>query len=258
MLESLVIAGIIAAPLGSAGLFLPARRHERVLAAARYVAVAWYALSCRSQDRKPGGRARPTRGARPMRWMDRWVARAQRKSDERTARWQERQQEKVRSGRTTVTDRWMARAQRKSDERTARWQQAYALRQLVPSGPVEGPGGSEVFVSVEQTGLWWLRRAPLALPAGGGGGTLTLACLLISEAIWWLVFRRTYTVHVRTNDHPPVKIHVRLSSEEAAYRAAAQLVSHFQDRGPAALLSWQADVTASIQARGAPLERGTH
>lgn len=48
MLESLVIAGIIAAPLGSAGLFLPARRHERVLAAARYVAVAWYALSCRS------------------------------------------------------------------------------------------------------------------------------------------------------------------------------------------------------------------
>jgi hypothetical protein len=142
-------------------------------------------------------------------------------------------------------DRWAARAQRKSDERAARWQQVEAFRQLVPSGPVAGPGGSEVFISVEQTGLWWLTRSKFGGPTGGGGGALLLAVLLISEAIWWLVFRRTYTVHVRTKDHPPVKIHVRLPSEAAAYRAAAQLVSHFQDHGPAALLTWQADVTAS-------------
>jgi hypothetical protein len=82
--------------------------------------------------------------------MDRWAARAQRKSDQRQARWLERQQEKANSGRTTVTDRWVARAQRKSDEREARWQKAEALRQRVPRGPVAGPGGSEVFIRVEQ------------------------------------------------------------------------------------------------------------
>ncbi|HEX7160727.1 MAG TPA: hypothetical protein VF223_05755 [Trebonia sp.] len=195
-----------------------------------------------------------------MRWMDRWAARAQRKSDERAARWRERQQEKARSGRSTVTDRWVARAQRKSDERAARWQKVEALRQLVPSRPVEGPGGSEVFINIEQTGLWWLSRSKFAGPTGGGGGALIMACLLISEAIWWLVFRRTYTVHVRTNDHPPVKIHVRLPSEVAAYRVAAQLVSQFQFHGPAALLSWRADVTASIQVPGHGRRRrgGTH
>jgi hypothetical protein len=57
--------------------------------------------------------------------------------------------------------------------------------------------------------------------------------LLIAEAIWLVVFRRSYTVHVRTNDHPPIKIHVRLPSEIAACHAAAQLVSRFQDDGPA-------------------------
>ena len=34
MLEALVIAGIVAAPLGSAALFLPARHHERAGAGA--------------------------------------------------------------------------------------------------------------------------------------------------------------------------------------------------------------------------------
>jgi hypothetical protein len=81
----------------------------------------------------------------------------------------------------------VARAQRKSDERAARWRKAEALRQLVPSGPVQGPGGSTVVISVEQTGLWWLRHSKG--PTGGGGGALLGAALLISEAIWWLVFR---------------------------------------------------------------------
>jgi hypothetical protein len=34
---------------------------------------------------------------------------------------------------------------------------------------------------------------------------------------------------------PPIKTHVRLPSEIAAYHAAARLVSRFQDDGPAAL-----------------------
>ncbi len=53
--------------------------------------------------------------------MDRWAARAKRKSDERAARWQERRRERARSGQVTAADRWMARAQRKSDERAAQW-----------------------------------------------------------------------------------------------------------------------------------------
>jgi hypothetical protein len=185
-----------------------------------------------------------------MRWMDRWAARAQRKSDQRQARWLERQLEKAHSGRTTVTDRWVARAQRKSDEREARWQKAEALRQRVPRGPVAGPGGSEVFIRVEQAALGWLSRSNFTGPTGGGGGALILAPMLSSWAIWWLAFRRAYTVHIRTNDHPPVKIHVRLPSEIAAYRAAAQLVSRFQDHGPDALPSWLADVTAAPGYRG--------
>jgi len=182
-----------------------------------------------------------------MRWMDRWAARTQRKSDQRQARWQERQQEKARSGRMTVMDRWVARAQRKSDERAARWQELEPLRRLIPSGPLEGPGGSTVFISVEQTGLWWLHwwKKPAPTTGGGGGGWLAvalLAGLLISETIWWLVFHRNYTVHVRTKGQPALKINVRLPDEVAAYKAAVILVSRFRADGPAALPSWQADV----------------
>jgi hypothetical protein len=75
--------------------------------------------------------------------------------------------------------------------------------------------------------------------------------LLIAEAIWLLVFRRSYTIHVRTSDQPPIKVHVRLPSEIAAYHAAAQLVSRFQDNGPAALQGWQADAAASTSSEGA-------
>lgn len=186
-----------------------------------------------------------------MRWMDRWAARAQRKSDERQARWRRRQQEKARSRRMTLTDRWAARAQRKSDERAARWRELEPLRRQVPSGPVQGPGGSEAFISVMQTGLWWLRWWKKPVPASGGGGSgwvsvPLLISLLISEAIWWLVFHRNYTVHVRTNGQPPLRISVRLPDEVAAYKAAVILVSRFLADGPAALPSWRADITASI------------
>ncbi len=44
---------------------------------------------------------------------------------------------------------------------------------------------------------------------------------------------------------PPIKVHARLPSETAAYHAAAQLVSRFQDDGPAALQSWRAETSAS-------------
>jgi len=178
------------------------------------------------------------------RWIDRWAARAQRRSDERAARWQEQHRERARSGRMTAADRWMARAQRKSDERAARWQDLEPLRQLVTAAPIRGPGDSAAVISVAQSGTWWL--SPLN-PGGpiGPGGPVDLGRLLISEAIWLVVFRRSYTVHVRTNDHPPIKIHVRLPSEIAAYHAAAQLVSRFQDDGPAALQSWRAETSAS-------------
>lgn len=183
--------------------------------------------------------------------MDRWAARAQRKSDERTARWRERQEERARSGRITAADRWMARAQRKGDERAARWQELEPLRRLV-AVPVRGPGDSAAVISVDLTGLRWMDRTHPA-PSTGGGGALVAAAMLISLAIWWLVFRRTYTVHVRTNDHPSVKIHVRFPTEVAAYRAAGQLVSRFQNEGSAALQGWRAGVAASAStAAGLP------
>jgi hypothetical protein len=141
-------------------------------------------------------------------------------------------------------DRWVAGAQRKSNERAARWQELEPLRQLVTAAPIRGPGDSAVVISVDQSGPRWL--SPLNLNGGiGPAGPVDLPRLLIVEAIWWLVYRRSYTVHVRTNDHPPVKVHVRLPSEKAAYHAAAQLVSRFQDEGPAALRSWRAETSAS-------------
>jgi hypothetical protein len=176
-----------------------------------------------------------------MNLMDRWVAHGQRKGDERAARWQQRQQEKAVSGQMTLMDHWAARAQRKGDETAARWLELEPIRQLVASGPVSGPGGSTAVITVDQSGLWAPRGA--VVPTGGGGGALLLAYLLIALAIWWVVFRRSYTVHVRTNGYPP-KVHARLPNELAAYRAAAELVSRFQAEGLAALESWRADITA--------------
>lgn len=146
----------------------------------------------------------------------------------------------------TAADRWIARAQRKSDERATRWQELQPLRKLVTAAPIRGPGDSTAVISIDQSGPAWLN--PLN-PGGpiGPVGPLELLRLLIAEAIWLLVFRRSYTVHVRTNDHPPIKIHVRLPSEIAAYQAAAQLVSRFQDDGSAALQSWRAEAPASTR-----------
>jgi hypothetical protein len=194
-----------------------------------------------------------------MRWMDRWAARAQRKSDKRAARWLERQREKARSGRVTAADRWAARAQRKSDERAARWRELGPLRELVSPLPVLGPGGSEAVISVEQTGLWWLHWWKQPVPGTGAGinpiGWIAVplgVSLLVSEAVWWLVFHRSYTVHVRTNGQPPVKISVRLPDEVAAYNAAVILMSRFLDNGHAALPGWQADFTQEAEPAADP------
>lgn len=141
-------------------------------------------------------------------------------------------------------DRWAARAQRKSDERAARWQELEPLRQLVTAAPIGGSGDSAAVISIAQSGPRWLSPLNPDSPIGPAG-PVDLLRLLIAEAIWWLLFRRSYTVHVRTNDHPPIKVHVRLPSEKAAYHAAAQLASRFQDDGPAALQSWRAETSAS-------------
>jgi hypothetical protein len=140
----------------------------------------------------------------------------------------------------------MARAQRKSDERAARWQELAPLRQLVTAGPVKGPGDTAAVISVDQSGP---RRLNPLKPGGpiDPGGPVTLLRLLIAEAIWLLAFRKSYTIHVRTNGCPPVQVRVRLPSEIAAYHAAARLVSRFQDDGAGALQSWRAETSARTQ-----------
>jgi hypothetical protein len=57
-----------------------------------------------------------------------------------------------------------------------------------------------------------LKAAPGRL--AGHPGVL-LATLLILETIWWLVFHRSYTVHVRTKGQLALKINVRLPDEVA-------------------------------------------
>ena len=179
-----------------------------------------------------------------MRWMDRWAAHAQRKSDERAARWARRQHEKARTGRTTFMDRWAVRAQRKSDEAAARWREVDPIDQLLASGPVRGPLGSTAVIRVYPTAWPWRGTV---VSSGGGGGAYVLAFLLIIAAIRFLIFRRSrsWTVYARYDGYPP-RTRVRLASQQAAYRAATELVGRFQAEGPTALESWQADVTASI------------
>jgi len=190
--------------------------------------------------------------------LDRWAARAQRKSDERATGWEQRRHEKVLSGRMTYMDRWAAQAQRKSDEAAARWLERTPIIELLASGPVKGPCDATAVIYVEATGFFLAGRrvtkrgtvvnsggVVVSVGGGGGGGILGLAYLFTALAIWF-AFRRSYTVHVHTNGDPP-KMHVRLPSELAAYRAAADLVPRFQAEGTAALGRWRVDAASGVR-----------
>jgi hypothetical protein len=190
--------------------------------------------------------------------LDRWAARAQRKGDKRTAGWEQRQDEKVLSGRVTFMDRWAARAQRKGDEAAARWLEIAPTMKLLASGPVKGPSDTTAVIFVEATGFFLagrrvtkqgtvVRSGGAVVPSGGGGGVIGLAYLFTATAVW-LAFRRSYTVHVHINDHP-ANIHVRLPSELAAYRAAADLIPRLQAEGTAALGPWRADAASGVHTR---------
>jgi hypothetical protein len=189
--------------------------------------------------------------------LDRWSAWAQRKSDERAAGWEQRQHEKAFSGRMTFMDRRAVHAQRKSDEAAARWLVTAPIMKLLASGPVKGPSEATAVIFVEPTGFFLAGRrvtkqgtvvhsGGVVVPSGsGGGGILGLAYLSTALAIW-LAFRRSFTVHVHTNGDPP-KIHVRLPSEVAAYRAAADLIPRFQAEGTAALGRWRVDAGSAVR-----------
>lgn len=175
-----------------------------------------------------------------MGWMDRWAAHLQRKSDARQARWLQRRQERVRSGQLSMMERWATRAQRKASKNDARWRETERLRQMVPRGPVAGPGGSTAAIRIDMSGFGWLPDGPV-VSSDGGGGALIAVPLLITWAVWWLGFHRSYTVHVRVTGHLP-KVKVRFPDEVTAYRAAARLVSRFQAEGPIELQRWRSDV----------------
>jgi len=138
-------------------------------------------------------------------------------------------------------DRWAAHLQRKSDEGQARWLELESFRDQVPSWPVESPDGSIAVIRVYQAGTGLLNRGRAVGPTGNSGGGVLAAFILVALAIWWLVFRRAYTVHVRTYGSSPARISIRLPDQVAAYRAAAQLVDRFREEGPVALPGWRAD-----------------
>jgi hypothetical protein len=189
--------------------------------------------------------------------LDRWAARTQRKSDERAVGWEQRQHEKVLSGRMTFMDRWAAHAQCKSDEAAARWLEIVPIMKLLASGPVKGPSDATAVIFVEATGFFLagrrvtkqgtvVHRGGVVVSSGsGGGGILGLAYIFTAMAIW-LAFRRSYTVHVYTNGRP-ANIHVRLPSELAAYRAAADLIPRFEAEGTAALGRWRVDAASGVR-----------
>lgn len=193
-----------------------------------------------------------------MTLLDRWAARAQRKGDERAAGWEQRRHEKVLSGRVTFMDRWAAHAQRRGDEAAARWLEIAPIMKLLASGPVKGPSDTTAVIFVEATGFFLAGRRVtkqgtvvhsggvfVSGGGGGGGAILGLAYLFTAVAIW-VAFRRSFTVHVHTNGHL-ANIHVRLPSELAAYRAAADLIPRFQAEGTAALERWRVDAASGVR-----------
>jgi hypothetical protein len=186
--------------------------------------------------------------------LDRWAARAQRQGDKHAAEWEQRQREKVLAGRVTVMDRWAARAQRKGDEAAAKWLEIAPIRRLLGSGLVRGPSDATALIYVEATGSYMAlprvtRRGAVVRGGGGGGGAgVILLVYLFTTVPIWLAFRRSFTVHVHTNGDPP-KMHVRLPTELAAYRAAADLVPRFQAEGTAALEPWRADAASAVRIR---------
>ena len=182
-----------------------------------------------------------------MGFLGQWEADAQRKGDERADRWQARERERARTGRTTVRDRLAARAQRKGDEAAARWLELDPFWQLVQSGPARGPLGSTAVIRVYSTAWPW----GVVVSGGAGGGAIVFAALLVVAAIRWLIYgrSRSWTVLARCDGHPN-RILVRVRSQLAACRAAADLFGRFQADGPAALESWRAEVMASNQVPG--------
>jgi hypothetical protein len=212
----------------------------------------------RSDERAARWQERQREKARTghMTRLDRWAARAQRKGDERAAEREQRQREKVLSGRVTFMDRWAARAQRKGDEAAARWLEIAPIRKLLGSGLVTGPSDATALIYVEATGSYLagprvtrqgaVQRGGSAVGFGGAGVVL-LVYLLTTMPIW-LACRRSFTVHVHTNGDPP-KMHVRLPTELAAYRAAADLVPRFQAEGTAALERWRVDAATAVRIR---------
>jgi hypothetical protein len=187
--------------------------------------------------------------------LDRWAARAQRQGDEHAAQWEQRQREKVLAGRVTVMDRWAAHAQRKGDEAAAEWLEIAPIRRLLGSGLVRGPSGATALIYVEATGSYMLlprvtKKGAVVRGSGAGfsGAGVVLLVYLLTTMPIWLAFRRSFTVHVHTNGDPP-KMHVRLPTELAACRAAADLVPRFQAEGTAALERWRADASSTVRIR---------
>lgn len=82
------------------------------------------------------------------RWMDRWAARAQRKSDERAKRWQKRRQEQIRSGQVTSSEE--------------RFNLLCEVILLLTGDPVSGPDGVPVFICLSERR--WSPRPKLPMP----------------------------------------------------------------------------------------------
>lgn len=83
------------------------------------------------------------------RWMDRWAARAQRNSDQRAARWQERRRKRVRSGLITPSDH-------------SYFDLLCKVIPLLTAEPVSGPDGIPVMICLsERSGRW---SPPTRLP----------------------------------------------------------------------------------------------
>jgi hypothetical protein len=110
----------------------------------------------RSDERAARWQERQREKARTghMTLLDRWAARAQRKADEHAAEWEQRQREKGLSGRVTFMDRRAAHAQRKSDEAAARWLEIAPIMKLLASCPVTGPSEATAVIYVQATGFF--------------------------------------------------------------------------------------------------------
>jgi hypothetical protein len=177
-----------------------------------------------------------------MKWTDRWIGRAQRKADQRTERYRQRQEAKH-AGELPQgwVDKLVAHQQRVADQRIAHDHVQYLLWQEIVDqlrqGPVCGPDGVLVLICYEESGMHWVRGSSPEhqWPSASRNQFYALIGWWPSLLVHLLVFRGGYSIYASTVSGPPVTLVRRFPDRMQAAAHAVRLARNVRASGAEAL-----------------------